>query len=87
MKLLLTDGLRSKCHEGAHEPGEEEGEETKVEIMEPVHCRLHKLRPDKICHKEYSIKTCELMKQVEVLKVQNKILLKQSNLRMDLPLD
>merc|ERR1712062_934251 len=37
--------------------------------------------------KEYSIKTCELMKHVEILKVQNKILLKQSNLKMDLPLD
>ena len=50
VKLLLADGLRGKCHEGAHDPGEEEGEETEVEIMEPVHCRLHKLRPDSVCH-------------------------------------
>ena len=46
MKLLLLDWIRCQGYDGTDQTGEKEGEETKVEIVEPVHRGLHKLRPE-----------------------------------------
>ena len=45
-KFLLINWVSGEGYDGTNEAGEEEGEETKVKVVEPVNCRLHKLRPE-----------------------------------------
>ena len=45
-KFLLINWVSGEGYDGTNEAGEEEGKETKVKVVEPVNCRLHKLRPE-----------------------------------------
>ena len=46
VKLLLVDWFSCERYESPNEAGEKEGEGSKVKVVEPVNCRLHKFRPE-----------------------------------------